>query len=175
MTTIILMKNMTVRLKQRLIRGMMLCIACSPVVTSAQNVAQTTLSILSYVHWSVDSPTVCIVKNEEISKQLITLTHQNNYNFQFKSIESSQLKLTHCDAVFFSNTTPSTEQQFINSAMNKNILSFSSSNLECEIGSAFCLYTSKGGRTLFKLNLDSLSRSKIHVDPRVLLLARNAE
>ena len=53
-------------------------------------------------------------------------------------------------------------------------LSFSSNNEECEIGSAFCLYQ-RPTRTSFKVNLTSLSHSKAHVDPRVLLLAKSTE
>ena len=166
---------MIVRLQRLLSIGILLFIALFSTVTSAQSISETTLSILSYVRWSSDTPIICVIDNNEFGKELITLTQQNNYKFHINTISPTQLKRVHCDAVFFSNTTAATEQQLINSAINKNLLSFSSSNLECEIGSVFCLYTSKGGRTLFKLNLDSLSRSKIHVDPRVLLLARNAE
>ena len=169
------MKKMIVKLQRLLPIGILLFIASFPSITSAQNISETTLSILSYVRWKTDTPIICIIDNDEINKELTTLAQQNNYKFHINTISSAQLKRVHCDAVFFSNTTAATEQQLINSAINKNLLSFSSSNPECEIGSAFCLYTSKGGRTLFKLNLDSLSRSKIHVDPRVLLLARNAE
>ena len=169
------MKKMIVRLQRVLSIGILLFIASFSSVTSAQNISETTLSILSYVRWTSDTPIICVIDNDEISKELTALAHKNNYKFNINNISPVQLKRLHCDAVFFSNTTATTEQQLINSAINKNLLSFSSSNLECEIGSVFCLYTSKGGRTLFKLNLDSLSRSKIHVDPRVLLLARNAE
>lgn len=169
------MKNALIRLKRFLYLGVMLFIAYTPINSSAQSISETTLSILSYVRWTSEPPTVCIIDNKDATKQLKTLTNQNNYNFNFISIQASQLKKMHCHAVVFSNTTPNTEQQLINSSLNKNILSFSSNNIECDIGSAFCLYPSKTGGTRFKLNLDSLARSKLHVDPRVLLLARNAE
>lgn len=169
------MKKMIVRFQRLLFIGMLLFTTCFSTVASAQNISETTLSILSYARWTTDTPTICVIDNNNISKEFLVSAQRNNYKFQINTISAAQLKLVHCDAVFFSNTTAATEQQLINSAMNKNLLSFSSSNTECEIGSVFCLYTSKEGRTLFKLNLDSLSRSKMHVDPRVLLLARNAE
>ena len=170
------MKNITVLTQRLLFTGAMLFACCSSSVASAQNAFETTLSILSYVRWNnVESPIICTIDNDDAAKQFSTLARQNNYSFRIEAIQTVQLKRTHCDAAFFSNTNPTTEQQLINSSMNKNILSFSSSNSDCDIGSVFCLYTSRGGKTLFKLNIDSLSRSKMHVDPRVLLLARNAE
>ncbi|MFW2735488.1 YfiR family protein, partial [Acinetobacter baumannii] len=47
-------------------------------------------------------------------------------------------------------------------------------NPESEVGSIFCLYN-QNNYTTFKVNLDALSHSKVHIDPRVLLLAKNAE
>ena len=96
-------------------------------------------------------------------------------SFTASLIHSSELRTRECDAVFFSNTTASTEQTLINTSLNPSILSFSSNNNECEIGSAFCLSTNKAGNTIFKVNLDSLAQSKIHIDPRVLLLAKNSD
>ena len=66
------------------------------------------------------------------------------------------------------------EQKIIHSQRQDPPLSFSSTNQACEIGSAFCLYT-RNNSTAFKVNLDSLSQSKVRVDPRVLLLAKAVE
>ena len=92
-----------------------------------------------------------------------------------RSISADELKSTYCDAVFFTQTPANTQQQLLNQSLNPAILSFSTNNSECEIGSSFCLFSAKSGHTLFRVNLDSLARSKIHVDPRVLLLAKNPE
>ncbi|MFX7253454.1 YfiR family protein, partial [Acinetobacter baumannii] len=56
----------------------------------------------------------------------------------------------------------------------RSLLSLSINNPECEVGSIFCLYN-QNNYTTFKVNLDALSHSKVHIDPRVLLLAKNAE
>uniref|UniRef100_UPI00124CF7AC YfiR family protein n=1 Tax=Acinetobacter ursingii TaxID=108980 RepID=UPI00124CF7AC len=79
-----------------------------------------------------------------------------------------------CQAVYFSNLTPQQQQNLVNAYPQRNLLSFSHNNPACETGSIFCLYTQRG-LTTFKVNLDALSYSQVHIDPRVLLLARNAE
>ncbi|WP_445116635.1 YfiR family protein [Acinetobacter sp. WZC-1] len=135
----------------------------------------TTLSILSYVQWNTPNPVLCIAGNQPTATQFSYLTRQNKYPFAINPIQNADLRKTHCDAVFFTNSTPISEQKLLNTSQNKSILSFSTNNAECEIGSSFCLYSSKSDNTLFKVNLDSLTRSKVHVDPRVLLLARNSE
>ncbi len=155
--------------------GILLCISNFSLATSSHNIYATTLSILSYAKWNTATPSLCVVDSSNSSVQFASLIKQSNYSFQVDSISQDDLKRKRCDAVFFSTTTPSIEQQLLNSSLNKTILSFSTNNPECEIGSTFCLHTSKSGNTLFKVNLDSLARSKVHVDPRVLLLARNSE
>ena len=94
---------------------------------------------------------------------------------KIESINYNEIETNHCDAVLFSQSTPQLEQKLINKSLNQKILSFSRNNTDCEIGSVFCLYSSRNGNTLFKVNLDSLAKSRIHIDPRVLLLAKNSE
>ena len=72
---------MIVKLQRLLPIGILLFIASFPSITSAQNISETTLSILSYVRWKTDSPIICIIDNDEINKELTTLAQQNNYKF----------------------------------------------------------------------------------------------
>ena len=142
----------------------------------SQNTYTTTLSILSYAKINTDQPNLCIIANDStISNQFSHFIKLHKYKYRITSINANEVKSTRCDAIFFGDSTPSTEQSTINRSMNASVLSFSINNTECELGSTFCLYSTKTGNTLFKVNLDSLSRSNIHIDPRVLLLARNAE
>ncbi|WP_228203368.1 YfiR family protein [Acinetobacter sp. CFCC 10889] len=134
-----------------------------------------TLSILSYVKWSNDSPTLCVIDNSNAVKQFNLSMKAQNSTLIVKSISQDAMKTIECDAAFFSNTSALTEQKLINTSFKKNMLSFSTSNNDCEIGSSFCLQNAKNGNTIFKVNLDSLARTKVHVDPRVLLLAKNSE
>ncbi|NHB59240.1 YfiR family protein [Acinetobacter shaoyimingii] len=164
---------------KRISIGLLLLITSSMCfANSSHNIYMMTLSILSYTKWNVPSPSLCIVgnnNNTQITNAFLQGVKTQNISLQVKGITEEQLALRSCDAIFFTQSTPESEQKLINQSYNKSILSFSKDNPECEIGSIFCLYTSKKGNTLFKVNLDSLAKSKIHVDPRVLLLAKNSE
>lgn len=142
---------------------------------STHNFYIMTLSILSYAKWNTESPVLCVVDNNNTAKQFSASVKSQNSPFIVKSISHDALKVVECDAVFFSNTSAIAEQKLINSSFKTNMLSFSTNNNECEIGSSFCLQNIKNGNTIFKVNLDSLVRSKVHVDPRVLLLAKKSE
>lgn len=142
---------------------------------STHNIYMMTLSILSYVKWSSPTPTLCVVDDANTTQQLNQAMRSQPSPLKLDLINNNELETKHCDAVFFSQSTPLSEQKLINKSKNTAVLSFSRNNSECEIGSVFCLYSAKNGNTLFKVNLDSLAKSKIHVDPRVLLLAKNSE
>ncbi len=138
------------------------------------NLPTTTLTILSYVRWNTPNPvSLCILNNTQLSNQFAQVNQQLKSAYQIQAINLSELNKVMCNAVFFSTYTPREEQNIINSLKDVP-LTFSSNNAECELGSAFCLYQSKT-RTSFKVNLSSLSQSRAHVDPRVLLLAKSTE
>lgn len=143
---------------------------------SKHNYFVMTLSILSYTKWKSNNSSLCVIPTNSHTVQ----NFQESLKFQnlslvIKTISEQSLSTTHCDIAYFTQLTPEQEQKLIQQSLNKNILTFSTNNTECEIGSVFCLYTSKTGNTQFRVNLDSLSNSKIHIDPRVLLLAKNSE
>ncbi|KAF2370119.1 YfiR family protein [Acinetobacter baylyi] len=140
-----------------------------------QNFYALTLSIMSYSKWPADNvPTLCIIDNPTVANSFQSQVKQQSYSYKIQAIPASSFSKTQCQAVYFSNLSPQQQQNLINSYPTRNVLSFSSNNSDCEIGSIFCLYQQKGNAT-FKVNLDSLSRSQIRIDPRVLLLAKNAE
>lgn len=154
---------------------LLLFLSSSTHAYSQQNIYMMTLSVLSYVKWNTPSPTLCIIDDASASISFNQLFNQQKFNFKSQDIRISEFSHTKCDAVFFSRGSAQLEQKTLNAALNQSTLSFSSNNPDCEIGSTFCFYTTKTGITRFKVNLDSLSKTKIHIDPRVLLLAQNAE
>jgi len=160
--------------RKTLCLGILLFFSNYTFANSPHNIFVMTLSILSYAKLNSPSPKLCIIDNPHYSDQFINYIKNTNSNLNVSSISSSDLKSRHCEIVFFSNITAQAEQTLINKSLNPTILSFSSSNIECEIGSTFCLGTNKTGSTIFKVNLDSLAQSKIHIDPRVLLLAKTS-
>ncbi|MEG0489369.1 MAG: YfiR family protein [Acinetobacter sp.] len=134
-----------------------------------------TLSILSYAKWNTPNPQLCVVDNPDYTTQFSNYIKSTKSPFTASAIHATELKSRNCDVVFFSNTSAQAEQSLINKSFNPSILSFSTSNTECDIGSTFCLMSNRSGSTIFKVNLDSLAQSKIHIDPRVLLLAKKSD
>ncbi|MEB3768107.1 YfiR family protein [Acinetobacter sp. MD2] len=148
----------------------------SAYATSTQNFLEITLSILSYAKWNtnVNTPNLCIVNNPNLVGQFKLLVQQQHANYNIIPIDLKLLDQSTCQAIYFSTLSAKEEQAALNHHIHSPTLSFSSNNTECDIGSAFCLYK-RNGLTSFKVNLDSLSQSKIRVDPRVLLLAKPLE
>lgn len=161
--------------KRQLCLGLLFTISHFCLAATPPNMYTTTLSILSYAKWNTAAPKLCIIDATMSTNQLTALRKKEKSPYLIETIKKEDLDKKYCDAVFFDKLSATTEQELINASLNKSILSFSSNNSECEIGSVFCLYSNKSGNILFKVNLDSLSRSKIHIDPRVLLLAKNSE
>lgn len=150
----------------------------APVTTHAfpmQSSEVVTFSILSYANWKngITTPNLCVIDNNNLANQFKATQQQNGYKYHIVAATLSGLDKSSCNILFFSTLTPKTEQKILNSYSTPP-LSFSSNNTSCEIGSAFCLYR-KNNRTSFKVNLSSLSETEVHVDPRVLLLAKSAE
>ena len=161
--------------KKSICLGVLLSLSSLSHANSTHNIYMMTLSILSYVKWDKPAPKLCVIDNVAASELFKKTFLQQDTRFQVSAIQSQDLSAEKCDAVFFSQTTPLVEQKLLANSSNRSLLSFSKSNVECEIGSIFCLYTAKSGNTQFNVNLDSLAKAKIHIDPRVLLLAQSSE
>ena len=163
-------------LKQKIILLLLALSYITPsYAASHQNnsIAATTFSILSYSRLS-NLSNICIISNEALATQFKIHSQQNNLHYQIYSINTNELASTSCQAIIFSSLTAQEEQHLLNTTVRYPALSISTNNLNCEIGSAFCLYK-KNKHLSFKINLESLSQSKVHIDPRVLLLAKPSE
>lgn len=155
--------------------GALLSLSIFSHANSPHNIYMITLSIMSYTKWPNQNPSLCIMDNPTISEHFNSTVKLQKSQIIIKSIKVQELSKEDCNAVFFSNMTPDIEHKLISTTDNAPVLSFSINNQDCEIGSIFCLNSIKNGNTLFKVNLDSLARAKIHIDPRVLILAQRSE
>ena len=142
---------------------------------SNHNFYELALTILTYSKWpNTSRPIICVVDNPEAATQFQSSIKQLSYDYQVQAINAKDFQKTECHVVYFSTTTPQQQQNLIQAYPSRSLLSLSINNPACEIGSIFCLYNKKTSST-FKINLDALSYSKVHIDPRVLILAKNTE
>jgi len=133
------------------------------------------LTILSYSKWpNTTRPTICVIDNPEATNQFQASVKELSYDYQVQAVSAKEFSKTQCHVAYFSTTSPQQQQNLIQSYPSRFLLSLSTNNSTCEIGSIFCLYNKKTFST-FKVNLDALSYSKVHIDPRVLILAKNTE
>jgi len=139
----------------------------------AASMYSTVFSILSYAKWNTPAPAICAVNNSPLAQQFQNHAPDHS-SYRISAIQSSEIKSSACQVLIFSTLSPKEEQHLLNTAATFPALSISTNNAECEIGSAFCLYK-RSQNFAFKVNLDSLAQAKVHVDPRVLLLAKSAE
>lgn len=137
-----------------------------------------TLSILSYSKWiDVKIPTLCIINDNNAADAFASFSEKLNYNYRVinLSLPLNEASKSSCQAIYFSsNVTLVQQRNFISENHLANQLFFSINDSSCEVGSAFCLYK-RNDQVTFNINLDALSRSRVHIDPRVLLLAKNSE
>ena len=143
--------------------------------SSKDNFYELALSILSYSKWpNTTRPVICVLDHPEVTAQFQATLRQLSYDYQVQTVSIKDFPKTECHAVYFSSASPQQQQSLIQTYPSHALLSFSTNNPACEVGSIFCLYNKKTLAT-FKVNLDALSYSKVHIDPRVLLLAKNTE
>ena len=163
-------------IRRSLAVAMVILMACETVpAVSVHNAYSLTLAILSYSKWPNNiTPTLCVIDNPVATAAFQSQVKQSAYEYHIQGLSAVNFSKSQCQAVYFSNLTPQQQQNLVNAYPQRNLLSFSNNNPDCETGSIFCLYTQRGLTTI-KVNLDALSYSQVHIDPRVLLLARNAE
>jgi environmental stress-induced protein Ves len=141
---------------------------------SPQGFDQLTLSIMSYSSWpNVQRPVLCVVNNPEMAMMFEKRVQQSSYPYQILAVSSANFSNNTCHAAYFSDLSVMQQSHLIQNYPSRRLLSFSQNNMACEIGAIFCLYEHLN-RPSFKVNLDALAQAQVRVDPRVLLLARNA-
>lgn len=151
----------------------------NPIVyaTPLHNYYTLTLSILSYSKWSNNQiPTLCVVEDNHTAVLFNTYIKQYSYNYRISNVTTNDLLKSNCQIVYLSSAMNIAQQRglILNSSLTTNTLIFTENDSTCELGNSFCLYK-KGEKVTFSINIDALTRARIHIDPRVLLLARNSE
>jgi len=151
-------------------------------INKDEDVKKTVLGIMSYTRW-VPPPTpvtFCIVAAKHGSAlegldgsttNIANNTPTGENRIVISKLDYDATKLSaQCDAIYFGNVSPADQQKVIAARQNRPILTISEDS-DCEIGSSFCLQTTSTPIT-FLVNLDSLTRSGVRVDPNVLLLGK---
>ena len=134
-----------------------------------------TLSLISYSHFANSAATtLCVVGSSNDAMQLQKQAKLSGYNYKILSVDQSSLLKTACQAVYFNSAISlHTQNNLISKFANAEVLTFTTNDIRCESRNVFCIYQA-AQQYYFKVNLDSLTLSKVRIDPRVLLLAKNS-
>lgn len=142
-------------------------------------VAQTVNGILSYSRWPGGTAsralTLCIIPPVKYAAQLTP----DGSAFTGRPLKVLTLPfdsplLTQCDALYSGSTTAEQQNDLHQRLEGHAILTIGEQDDACALLNAFCLVITPV-HTGFKVNLDTLSRSGVRVNPAVLQLAREKE
>ncbi|QPR27293.1 YfiR family protein [Edwardsiella hoshinae] len=136
-----------------------------------RDVARIVTGMISFTRWRTASPPIrlCIIPPTRFARQLLSMPATPQLSVREVDF-TPQAILQQCDAVYYGDVTPDQQQSVVGLLQGKSLLTIAENNRECSKGSAFCLQLGKQSIN-FKLNLDTLARSNIQVNPNVLLLA----
>ncbi|MFT3815904.1 MAG: YfiR family protein [Acidovorax sp.] len=141
----------------------------------SQAVAHTVFGILGYTRWPTELQTVrlCVVGPTEYADELLKgalLQGARQTAVRRMRLDDSHLN-TECDSVYAGSLSDDEWRQLVARIGNRPLLSISERQDLCRIGGMFCLDVRPSGVS-FEINLDSVARSGVRVNPRVLQLAK---
>jgi hypothetical protein len=152
-------------------------LAQAPVSDISAAVKQAVLGIMSYTRWPErpSSLRLCVTGQPRYAASLLAGPVRLGdvpVNVSREALGSGQLG-ARCDAVYAGGTNASEWQLLRLQLAGHPILTITEDDPQCSAGSMFCLDTAgPDAQVGFAVNLDSVARSGVQVNPRVLLLGR---
>lgn len=141
----------------------------------ADAVAKTVFNLLSYARWPSEPAVLrlCVERSSLYSGKLLdggTLANGRPVRTRVVDVAGSDLARD-CDALYVGTMTDDKRKLLGRELSGQPVLVISEGDFECEVGSMFCLSV-RDTQVSFRVNLDSVARSGIHVHPGVLQLGR---
>lgn len=138
-------------------------------------VARVVMSLLSYARWPTERDTVrlCVDTGTRYSGKLMeggTLTTGRFVETRRIDLMTDAIAPA-CDALYVGMVSDARRKRLAEELAGKPVLVIAEEDFECEAGSMFCLNI-RDNQVSFRVNLDSIARSGIHVHPGVLQLGR---
>jgi len=138
-------------------------------------VAQAVFGIVSYTRWPNEPSTIrlCVVGPTKYTDEVMKgaqLSGDRKVLVRRISLDDPSLS-TQCEGVYIGAISSNVWQEVVNRFAGQPLLTISEQTALCSIGSMFCLNV-RPDTVAFEVNLDSVARSGVRVNPRVLQLAR---
>jgi len=149
--------------------------AARPAADASVAIARMILGIVGYARWpvGVDSHRVCLASDRlemrAVGDQLLALGVRA-VSVQWLGSDSGQWA-ANCDVAYLDNMPDGRRKTVLGQTLGRPILTISGGDPLCASGSLFCLELA-GDEIVLQANLDSIARSGIRINPRVLQLAQ---
>lgn len=142
-----------------------------------QSVARTVVGILGYTRWPAESPVLrlCLVGATDYADGLLqgvdrTVSHQR---LEIRRVAPADLRdLGECEGLYVGQIDDGVWRRLMEQLAGQPLLTISERGELCRIGAMFCLRR-RGEGTGFEVSLDSVARSGLRINPKVLQLARH--
>jgi hypothetical protein len=148
----------------------------SPTQSDEAAVTQVVLGIISYTRWPVELPALhlCVLATPRWAAGLLQQARQVRDRPVLPRRLQSLDESDGCNIIYTGAISDAERQALSERLAGSPVLSISENDPDCSIGSMFCLNV-RDGRVTFMVNLDSVARSGVRVNPAVLQLGRRAQ
>ena len=144
-------------------------------VSRPDAVARVVMSLLSYARWPGERETVrlCVDSSARYAGKLMEGgTLSTGRLVETRRVDALPESLvSECDALYLGAMNDARRRALTAYFVGKPVLVMTEEDFECEGGSMFCL-SIREHQVSFRINLDAIARSGIHVHPGVLQLGR---
>lgn len=141
----------------------------------AESVARVVMGLLSYARWPVERETLrlCVDGGTRYAGKLMEGGTLSTGRLVAARPVDVMVENTApvCDALYLGAMTDARRQKISADLAGRPVLVIAEEDFECEAGSMFCLNI-RERQVSFRVNLDAVGRSGIHVHPGVLQLGR---
>jgi hypothetical protein len=138
-------------------------------------VARVVMSLLSYARWPAERETLrlCVDTGAHYAGKLMEGgTLSSGRLVEARPFDAlADALMPECDALYIGAMTDARRKKLAADLVGKPVLVIAEEDFECEVGSMFCL-NFRENQVFFRINLDAIARSGIHVHPGVLQLGR---
>lgn len=138
-------------------------------------VARMVMSLLSYARWPAERETLrlCVDTDARYGGKLMEGGSLSTGRLvQARPVDPlADALASECDALYMGAMTDARRKKLTTDLVGKPVLVIVEEDFECEVGSMFCL-AFRENQVSFRINLDAIARSGIHIHPGVLQLGR---
>ena len=147
----------------------------APAANRSQLVAQTVASIVSYTRWPTALGTVqlCVLGPTEYADVLLKGIHLPGERAVLarRVFADEPQTMAGCNALYAGAVPDDEWRSVLARGADQPLLTLSERKALCVVGAMFCLEL-RDSSVAFEVNLDSVARSGVRVNPRVLQLGR---